>query len=303
MLLFENLVVITMKLCRKCNLYYENPELNFCSKCGSTLETINICPNCHTENGLDFSFCKKCGTKLNDSSVEETTPTKNETPDVQTIPTATSASIIQQTNDTKDEILIQTAPTSQLNENNIVLEENRNESTKIIKRCIAVFVIFLAALFFYSIATTKSPVATTQKNKSDANVQELTVLSKNRKVDRWEDVDVYVDDYSFKREKNEKGEYFKITVKQSKDGKVIKTNEWTFFKKHPKNIYEETIYKNDYFWEYKTDEMNNYIKVHYPNKIFEYCMDSFIGQQYEIANQTYIEDGHTRYGGKYYRNR
>ena len=44
-------------LCRKCNVYYEDPELKFCSKCGTTLEEVNICPKCHTENDLDFVFC------------------------------------------------------------------------------------------------------------------------------------------------------------------------------------------------------------------------------------------------------
>lgn len=59
-----------MKLCRKCNVSYDDPERIFCSKCGSTLVEANICPNCHTENSLDFAFCKKCGTKLDGSGAE-----------------------------------------------------------------------------------------------------------------------------------------------------------------------------------------------------------------------------------------
>lgn len=61
-----------MKLCRKCNVSYDDPELRFCSKCGTTLEEVNICPKCNTENELDFVFCVKCGTKLNGSSARIT---------------------------------------------------------------------------------------------------------------------------------------------------------------------------------------------------------------------------------------
>lgn len=57
-----------MKLCKKCNVYYEDPELKFCSKCGTTLEEVNICPHCNAINPPDFLFCAKCGTKLNDDS-------------------------------------------------------------------------------------------------------------------------------------------------------------------------------------------------------------------------------------------
>ena len=57
-----------MKLCRKCNVTYDNDEICFCYKCGSKLDNVNICPKCHTENNLDFAFCAKCGTKLNDNN-------------------------------------------------------------------------------------------------------------------------------------------------------------------------------------------------------------------------------------------
>ena len=56
-----------MKLCRKCNVYYDGQELVFCSKCGNKLEDVNICLKCHTVNDLDATFCKKCGTNLNES--------------------------------------------------------------------------------------------------------------------------------------------------------------------------------------------------------------------------------------------
>ena len=72
-------------LCRKCNVYYEDPELKFCSKCGTTLEEVNICPKCHTENELDFVFCAKCGTKLNENSTIVTASNRDLSPS----PTAT----------------------------------------------------------------------------------------------------------------------------------------------------------------------------------------------------------------------
>ena len=66
-------------LCRKCNVYYEDPELKFCSKCGTTLEEVNICPKCHTENDLDFVFCAKCGTRLNGNDVNKVVPKPSQT--------------------------------------------------------------------------------------------------------------------------------------------------------------------------------------------------------------------------------
>ena len=68
-----------MKLCRKCKVSYEDPERNFCAKCGSTLVEVSICPNCHTENELDFAFCKKCGAKLSVNSTENSVSTQTST--------------------------------------------------------------------------------------------------------------------------------------------------------------------------------------------------------------------------------
>ena len=53
-----------MKLCRKCNVYYNNEELSFCPACGTTLEESNICPNCNTINEPEFVFCSNCGASL-----------------------------------------------------------------------------------------------------------------------------------------------------------------------------------------------------------------------------------------------
>ena len=62
-----------MKLCRECNVTYDNDEICFCYKCGSKLDNVNICPKCHTENNLDFAFCAKCGTKLNANNNDSST--------------------------------------------------------------------------------------------------------------------------------------------------------------------------------------------------------------------------------------
>ncbi len=47
--------------CSKCR--FENPdEMQFCGKCGATLE--RICPKCQFQNPPDFIFCGKCGHNL-----------------------------------------------------------------------------------------------------------------------------------------------------------------------------------------------------------------------------------------------
>ena len=55
-----------MKLCRSCNVYYENidKDQKFCATCGGLLEDVNICPECQTVNPVDASLCCKCGSKL-----------------------------------------------------------------------------------------------------------------------------------------------------------------------------------------------------------------------------------------------
>lgn len=68
---------VKMKLCRKCNVYYEDEELSFCPTCGTALEEANICPKCNTINELDFMFCSKCGTPLKNNGVNKAVSTNN----------------------------------------------------------------------------------------------------------------------------------------------------------------------------------------------------------------------------------
>ena len=50
--------------CLKCQ--FDNPEgMQFCGKCGATLE--KICPKCNFPNPSDFMFCGKCATSLEQS--------------------------------------------------------------------------------------------------------------------------------------------------------------------------------------------------------------------------------------------
>ncbi len=128
-----------MKLCRKCNVNYDDPERNFCSKCGSTLVEVNVCPNCHTENSLDFAFCKKCGTKLNSNGAEETIP-------------------------------VQTTP----QENVANSKDNKNGNTKVINsliKCFAVMVVIAVAGYYFS--TKHNDIKPVQNQKSEVEIQNL----------------------------------------------------------------------------------------------------------------------------------
>ena len=89
-----------MKLCRKCNVSYEDPELKFCSTCGTTLEEVNICPKCNAINPPDFLFCAKCGTKLNDYGKEK--PVSNANPQPQPLNTVTDDTVKPQTTNVVD---------------------------------------------------------------------------------------------------------------------------------------------------------------------------------------------------------
>lgn len=66
---------VKMKLCHKCNVYYEDEELSFCPTCGTALEEANICPKCSTINELDFVFCVKCGAPLKNNGTNKTVST------------------------------------------------------------------------------------------------------------------------------------------------------------------------------------------------------------------------------------
>lgn len=59
-----------MKTCPNCN-YENNDTNNFCTECGTKLETPPIrCPKCETELTNQSKFCHNCGTKLTEDSEE-----------------------------------------------------------------------------------------------------------------------------------------------------------------------------------------------------------------------------------------
>ena len=47
--------------CSKCG-FDNNPEMQFCGKCGNKL--AGICPDCGFENPPEHIFCGKCGARL-----------------------------------------------------------------------------------------------------------------------------------------------------------------------------------------------------------------------------------------------
>ena len=91
-------------------------------------------------------------------------------------------------------------------------------------------------------------------------------------VDHWnyENVDIYVMDDTITSGTSKTGQYFKVAVKQVQNGKLIKTNIWTFSKLY-----------ND-FWRYKTDEMRGPNSPVMKSTIFEYCM-KHIGWPYKVV--------------------
>lgn len=59
-----------MKTCPNCN-YENNDTNNFCTECGTKLETPPVrCPKCETELTNQSKFCHNCGTKLTEDSEE-----------------------------------------------------------------------------------------------------------------------------------------------------------------------------------------------------------------------------------------
>ena len=306
-----------MKLCRKCNLYYDNPELNFCSKCGGTLETMNICPNCHTENGLDFVFCKKCGTKLNGNNTEETT-TNKVTSDIQTVQTTSLAPITQQTTDAKEDILVQKSQSLQVKENNTDLKNNKKENSNLLinlSKGIAILtVIIVAGLYFFN-NTIKPPTNISQNN---------TINTKNKKAD------VYIEEDSNNRDRLDK--IFKERMKKYENNPInqpvqknLPNNEapmnkvvlpkdiliWQngnigyymdntitpgmsetgkYFKVTTRRVQNGmTIESNNYSysqyrggqWRYRTDKMKGNTSVVCNDEVFEFCMKQ-LGWTYKV---------------------
>ena len=56
-----------MKICQKCNVFYDD-EFVFCPKCASSLTTkieSMFCPYCGKKVESDVDFCPYCGKNLN----------------------------------------------------------------------------------------------------------------------------------------------------------------------------------------------------------------------------------------------
>lgn len=61
-----------MKICKSCNIEYQD-SMKFCPECGSKLESKpNVCPNCGTEYKDGQKFCSECGTKLDGLNFTQT---------------------------------------------------------------------------------------------------------------------------------------------------------------------------------------------------------------------------------------
>ena len=91
-------------------------------------------------------------------------------------------------------------------------------------------------------------------------------------VEHWNDenVDVYVMDDTIISSEAAKN-YFSVSTKKVKDGKLLKVIEWKFSK-----------YKND-MWRYETSTMDGtHTTVVSPeNKVFKFCMNK-LGWSYEV---------------------
>ena len=91
-------------------------------------------------------------------------------------------------------------------------------------------------------------------------------------VDRWESegVDIYV---TGTIKYSDKKNYFTVSTKQARNGKVVQVINWKF-SKHGEDM-----------WRYETDTMDgNHTTVVIPqNKLFEYCMAK-LGWSYKIVD-------------------
>jgi len=97
-------------------------------------------------------------------------------------------------------------------------------------------------------------------------------------VEHWnyEDVDIYVMDDTLKTGTSGTGKFFKVSVKEVRDGELLSVVDWTFSK-----------YKTD-MWRYVTSNMrgNNTTVVIPRNQIFEFCMKS-LGWSYRLQGSYY----------------
>ena len=114
------------------------------------------------------------------------------------------------------------------------------------------------------------------QNTGNGQSSKNTTKTKDVLVDHWnyENVDIYISDNTISGETSGTGRYFKVIVKQIRNGNVIKSNEWRFSK-----------YYND-SWRYKTDEMKGNTSIVMNSKIFEYCMKR-LGWSYKTDGSYY----------------
>ena len=111
--------------------------------------------------------------------------------------------------------------------------------------------------------------------ETNAQSTNSTTQAKDVFVEHWnyENVDVYVVDKSITSGTSGTDKFFKVTVKQVQNGKLIKSNEWSF-----------SQYRGE--WRYKTDEMKGTTSTVFNNKIFEHCMKQ-LGWPYNVVNGGY----------------
>lgn len=95
----------------------------------------------------------------------------------------------------------------------------------------------------------------------------------------YDDVDVFLMDDTLIHGINENGRYFEITVKEVRNGKLLRTVLWE---------YEKLKYESEP-WRYESSTMspNHTCAVITPDYLFEYCMKC-LGWNYTIVDYHYI---------------
>ena len=95
----------------------------------------------------------------------------------------------------------------------------------------------------------------------------------------YDNVDVFLMDDTLTHGINENGRYFQITVKEVRNGQLLRTVMWE---------YEKLKYESDP-WRYETSTMthDHTCAVIAPDHLFEYCMN-WLGWGYTIREHWYI---------------
>jgi hypothetical protein len=96
-----------------------------------------------------------------------------------------------------------------------------------------------------------------KKNNSD---QSSPVAQQERFINQYNQTKYVIEENTITSGTSDTGKYFKVKVKQVQNGKVIKSNEWSFSK-----------WKDD-SWRYRTDEMKGNTSIVYNSIVFEECM-------------------------------